>query len=102
MARVYFEYTKSALLEYPDYFMFVLFVVTSFMLVSVRDVFINMPKDSLSHIFRFYVAALRDTSLIIQVLISGFFVRVIIGSGILVYKNMDSRWSLAKLIRLKY
>jgi hypothetical protein len=103
MARIYFEYTKNVLWEYPDYFMFAIFVVTAFTMVSIRDVLMNLPKDNFSNIFNFLVAALRSTNVLIQILIVGFFVRVIVGGSILAYKNISShKWPLAKLIKLKY
>jgi hypothetical protein len=89
MARVYLQYTKNTFLEYPDYFMFSLFLVTSFILVSIRDVLINIPKDSLPHVFSFLIVALKNTSLVIQILIVGFFVRIIAGSAVLIYKNRN-------------
>ena len=87
MARIYFEYTKNTFLEYPDYFMFALFLVTSFMLVSIRDVLINIPKDSFPHAFNFLIIALRNTSLVLQILIVGFFIRVFTSSAVLAYKH---------------
>jgi hypothetical protein len=87
MARIYMEYTKGLLFEHPDYFMFAIFLVTSFMLISIRDVLNNFPKDSFPHAFNFFVAALQNTSLIIQILIAGFFIRVIVGSTMFAYKN---------------
>lgn len=98
MARIYFEYTKNAVLEHPDYFMFTLFLVTSFTLVSIHDVLNNIPKDSLPHVFNFLVTAIRKTSLAIQVLLAGFLVRVAVGSTMLVYKNRETglRWLTSK------
>jgi hypothetical protein len=102
MARIYFEYTKNTFLEYPDYFMFALFLVTSFTMVSIRNVLINIPKDSFPHAFSFLMMAIRGTDLVIQMLIAGFLVRVVIGSAMLAYKNINTRWPIAKLIRFKY
>jgi hypothetical protein len=102
MARIYLEYTKNVFWEYPDYFMFALFLVTSFMLVSFHDVLINMPKDSFPHLFDFSVVAVRNTSLVLQVLIAGFFVRVIVGGTMLAYKNFGDKLPLIKLIKLRY
>ena len=99
MARVYFEYTKNTLLEYPDYFMFAFFVATIFMFVSIRDVLINIPKDSLPNLFNFLVAALRNTSWIIQALIVGFLLRVSIVGSRLIYKNVrnvNTGWVMSK------
>lgn len=101
MARVYLEYIKSTFMEYPDYFMLGLFVLTSFALVlvheiSVNDVLNNMPKDNLSSTFDFLWVALWNTSWIIQALIAGFFIRVIIGGSISAYKNIkdtSSNWT---------
>lgn len=102
MARIYFEYTKNTFIQYPDYFMFALFIATSFMLVSTRDVLNNIPKDSFPHVFNFLVVALRNTSLAIQILITGFFVRVLVGSSILVYKNrnMGTKWLTSKFSKV--
>jgi len=44
MTRVYLEYTKSTFLAYPDYFMSAIFIVTALMLVSIRDVFVNLTS----------------------------------------------------------
>lgn len=103
MIRVYVEYVKDAFMRYPDYFMFLLFVITSLMLVSMHDVFNNIPKNNLSSAFNFFLVALRETSLIIQILIAGFFVRTIVASIMLAYKNIgSSKWFLTKLARIKY
>lgn len=102
MARVYLQYTKSIFFEYPDYFMFGLFVITSFALVSVPHVLANMPKNNLLSIFNFFLAALLKTRWIIQVLIIGFFIRAIVGSAMLVYKNIEARWFIEKPINFKY
>ncbi|KKQ78023.1 MAG: hypothetical protein UT00_C0002G0021 [Parcubacteria group bacterium GW2011_GWA1_38_7] len=102
MARIYFEYTKNTFLEYPDYFMFALFIITSFMLISISDVLTNIPKDSFPHAFNFFVIALRNTSLIMQILIAGFFIRVVVGGAILTYKTINTKWPITKLIRLRY
>jgi len=102
MARIYFEYTKNTFMEYPDYFMFALFMVSSFMLVSFHDVLINIPKDSFPHTFAFFVSALKNTSLVLQILIAGFFIRVIALGSVLTYKNIGAKWSLTKLIRFRY
>ena len=99
MARIYFEYTKNVLFEYPDYFMFALFIATAFMLVSIGDVFINITnisRDHSSSLFSFLFAALRDTSWIIQVLIAGFIIRVAISGIRMTYRNMHPGRILAK------
>jgi hypothetical protein len=103
MAHVYFEYTKNTFLTHPDYFMFTLFLVTSFALVSIRNVLINIPKDSFPHVFGFLVVAVRNTSLVIQILVVGFFVRIIVGSSMLVYKNrnnIDFKWLTSRFSKV--
>lgn len=102
MTRIYFEYAKNAFLTYPDYFMFVLFVVISFVLVSIRDVLNNIPKDSLSGAFNFFILAIRNTSLALQILIMGFFVRVGVSSTILAYKNgtLGIKWFMSKFSKV--
>jgi hypothetical protein len=105
MARIYFEYTKNILSEYPDYFMFALFVITSFTLVSVRDVFINFRNTIGSNFFstfNFAFAALRDTSWIIQILIAGFFARIAFLGIRKTYKNLNIGWIGAKLRYFRY
>ncbi|MFH0804501.1 MAG: hypothetical protein V1896_02785 [Candidatus Zambryskibacteria bacterium] len=102
MARIYIEYTRRFLWEHPDYLMFALFLAASFMLISIHDVLNNVPKDNLSGFFNFFVVAIRNTSLVIQILIAGFLARVVIGGGILAYKNINTRWPIAKLIRFRY
>jgi hypothetical protein len=105
MARIYMEYAKSTFMEYPDYFMFVLFVITSLILVlvheiSVANVLNNMPKNNLMSTFNFFVVAVEKTSWAIQILLAGFLVRVIFVSSKLTYKNIkniDTSWIMAKL-----
>jgi hypothetical protein len=87
MARIYIMYAKNIFMEYPDYFMLLLFVIVSFTLVSIHNVLANIPKDNPINIFNFLVIALKNTSWIIQVLIAGFFVRVIVSGIRLTYKN---------------
>lgn len=106
LARVYLEYAKNIFLEYPDYFMFSLFVVTSFTLISVHSVLINIsniPKYDLPYAFNFFMVALLNTKWIIQLLIVGFFVRVIVSGIRFGYKNIYSkRWFLSRLLKLRY
>jgi len=97
MIRVYVEYVKNIFIKYPDYFMLFVFMATSFMLVSTHDVLSNAPKDSLSNVFNFFIAALQNTSWIIQVLIAGFLVRTAVAGVILARKNIGNKWSLIKL-----
>jgi hypothetical protein len=105
MAHIYFEYTKNAFLEYPDYFMFALFVATTFALVSISDVFVNItnvPRDHLSNFFNFAFIALRDTSWIIQALIAGFLVRVAVSGVRKSYKNINTHWIESSLSKFRY
>jgi hypothetical protein len=105
MARIYFEYTKNILFEYPDYFMFALFVVTSFTLVSVRDVFINLtsvPRDHLSNFYNFLFIAIKETNWIIQILIIGFLARVAWVGTRIVYKNLNFHWIGTKFRYFRY
>ncbi len=96
MARIYFEYTKNMVFEYPDYFMLAIFIITSFTLISIIDVLNNIPKDNFPHAFNFFIYALRDTSWIIQALIAGFFIRVIVAGSALTYKNINTDWIVSK------
>jgi hypothetical protein len=84
-------------MEYPDYIMLFLFLVTSFMLVSIHDVFNNMPKNDLPAAFSFFLYALLGTSWIIQALIVGFFIRVVIPVVKVVYKKLDFSRIASKL-----
>lgn len=100
MSRIYFEYTKNVLLEYPDYFMFALFVGVSFIFVSIRDVLINLPKDSFPNAFRFLVAAVRETSWFLQALIAGFAIRASVSGFKLTSRNLkyiNPTWLLSRL-----
>jgi hypothetical protein len=102
MARVYIEYTKNLVVKHPDYFMLAVFVMTSFFLVSTRDVLMNIPRDSFPSFFNFFVVALRKTSFVIQIFIVGFFVRAIVMGAILVRKNFSDKLSLSWLKTFKY
>ena len=90
MTHIYFEYTKNMFLGYPDYFMSVIFLVTSFMFVSLHDVITNIPKDTFSGMFNFFVMAIRNTYLILQILIAGIVVRVAIAGSKLIYRSMKN------------
>ncbi len=96
MARIYLEYTKNLITEYPDYVMFLLFMVASFAFVSVRNVLANLPKDSLASTFIFFVSALKNTTWVIQVLIIGFLTRVAAASSVSAYRRFKifdlERW----------
>jgi hypothetical protein len=102
MARIYIEYTKNLVTRHPDYFMLGVFAVTSFLLVSTRDVLNNIPRNNLLGDFNFFIIAIRDTSWIIQIFIAGFFVRAIVGGFILVHKNFSNKWSLSRFRVFKY
>ncbi len=101
MARIYMAYLKSIFMEYPDYFMVALFIITSLILVSVHEisisnVFNNLPKNNLISAFDFLVVAVRNTSWAIQALIAGFLIRVIIAGSKLTQKNININWITAK------
>lgn len=100
------EFTKNTFFEYPDYFMFTLFVATSFLLVSIGDVFTNsigILRSDYSSFFGFFVTAVRNTSIVIQLLIIGFLIRVAVSSTRMAYKNMGSFWPFAnKFFGSKY
>jgi hypothetical protein len=98
MARIYFAYTKNVFLEYPDYFMFAIFIAISFMLVSFHDVLMNIPKDNISNFLNFTMGALHDTHWLLQILIAGFFIRVSVSGFRLAQRKMHmSNWIPAKL-----
>ena len=99
MTRIYAEYIKNVFMEYPDYFMFLFFIITSFALVSVHDVLNNIPKDNFSNVFNFFVVALQKTSWVMQVLIAGFLIRMIFVGSKLTYKNIkniNTDWIMAR------
>lgn len=98
------EYARNALAEYPDYFMVVLFMVASFMMVSIHDVLTNIPKNDLASLFDFSIIAVRDTSWFLQVLIAGFFIRLIAAGSKATYhsvKNINPNSIFAKF-KFKY
>lgn len=97
MARVYLGYTKNVLLEHFDYFMLGIFIIVSVMFVSIQDVLNNIPKDSFLSAFNFFLVAIRNTSLIVQALVAGFFIRTIVASIRLAYKNFNIKWIVSKL-----
>ncbi len=102
MTRIYFEYAKNVFFGYPDYFMSAVFLVTSFIFISLKDVLINLPKDTFSNFFSFFVVAIRDTNWIIQLLIAGFFVRVVIVGSKLTYRgikniNFGNIWLISRI-----
>jgi hypothetical protein len=100
MARIYIMYAKNIFMEYPDYFMLLLFVIVSFTLVSIHNVLANIPKDNPINIFNFLVIALKNTSWIIQVLIAGFFGIRLTYKNRIVFSKAISSW-LPLSIRLR-
>lgn len=80
MVRIYLDYSKNLFLEYPDVFMLFVFMIASLTMVSIGDVMVNLPKNDPGAMMNFLINALRNTSIIIQILIAGFFVRVIVVS----------------------
>lgn len=103
MARIYFEYAKNLAREYPDYFMMGLFVAISLLSVSVVDVFNNttgIMRSNVFSVFAFALAAIKNTSWIIQLFLAGFVVRLAILSAKIIYRNGSSiKWNL---LRLRY
>ena len=100
MARVYVEYTKNLLVEHADLFMSGLFVAASFVLVSIHDVLANIPKDNFTGLINFFVVAVKNTSIVIQVLLAGFLVRVLAGGAFKAYKNLDAKYLISQSLRL--
>jgi hypothetical protein len=100
MARIYTEYAKNVLMEYPDYFMLLVFMITFFTLNSIGHILTNIPKDNLAGVFNFLVAALEKTDWVIQAFIAGFLIRVVFVASKLTYKNIKNlnfEWIVAKL-----
>lgn len=105
MARIYLEYTKDIISGYPDYFMLGIFIIVSFVSVSIYDVLINttnIMKNDYSSVLSFLIAAIKNTSWIIQILIAGFFIRTTIAGTKIAYRNMSNKFSLIKFRSLKY
>lgn len=88
MIRVYFVYARNIFLTYPDLFMSVIFFVTAFILVSFRSVFNNLLTSLSSGIWNFLVIAIRDTSIILQILMAGFIIRVAVAASKRAFKNI--------------
>ncbi len=99
MLRVYLIYAKNLFVERFDYFMVGVFIVISLVMVSVQDVVHNIPKDNWSSFFIFFISAIKNTSLVMQVFIAGFVLRALISSVRLTYKNILPRVSA---IRFRY
>lgn len=102
MFQIYFEYAKNMVLNYPDYFMLAIFISISFISVSVYDVLFNAVRileNDLASFLGFILAAIRNTSLIIQTLILGFIIRVVFISSKFTGKkiSMGSDWIMAKI-----
>ena len=79
MLRIYLEYTKSLLVKYSDYFMGAIFLVSFFMMVSLKNVFTNMPKGDFGQIFNFLLLAFKDTDWLLQILLAGLLIRLVGG-----------------------
>jgi|GEM_PF-4219911 len=96
MTRIYLRYIKNTFMERSDYFMFAIFVIVSYLLISIHDVLNNIPKNDMSSAFNFFLVAVRNTSWIIQVLIAGLFIRACTICAKLLYKNTMTNRLLAK------
>lgn len=101
MFRVYLEYSKNVLKEYPDYFMFAVFIIFSFISVSLYDVFINTTsiiKNDIFSVFGFFGSAILNTSWIIKAFILGFLVRTsYVGLKSLNKNILNTNWIMARL-----
>lgn len=101
MVRVYLHYARNAFGAYPDVFMFVIFLATSFTLVSFRDVFINLSSNNFRGVFSFLVSAIKETSLILQILMAGFVIRVAAAGVKWAHKNLrpmtNINWLLSRV-----
>jgi len=101
MARIYVQYFKNILIDYPDYFMFGIFIIFSFVSISLYDVFVNtmsIIKTDFPSIFSFFYYAILNTSWIIQALIIGFLVRTAyIGIKTANKSLRSTNWIMAKL-----
>ena len=101
MARIYLIYTKNILLDNSGYFMIGIFVLTSFIFISIHDVFnntINISKTSPISLFPFFVSAIIGTSWIIQILFALLFSRGVFFSFRKINKNINFNWFPIKLI----
>lgn len=100
MFRVYLEYAKNVLKDYPDYFMFGIFIIFSFVSVSLYDVFINTKSiagTNFSSVFSFLFYAILNTSWILQAFIVGFLIRTGYISIKSINKNIrNTNWTLAR------
>jgi len=101
MFRVYLEYSKNVLKEHPDYFMLAVFIIFSFISVSLYDVFVNTTsiiKNDTFSVFSFLTSAILNTSWIIQAFILGFLVRTAYAGIKSISKNIrNTNWIMARL-----
>jgi hypothetical protein len=81
MARIYLEYTKNILGEYPDFFMAIIFIIALFTMIPFKEVIADMPKENLPSALQFLENYFMNSSWIIQALVVGFLIRIIV-SGI--------------------
>ena len=100
MLRVYLQYSQNVLKEYPDYFMFAVFIIFSFISISLYDVFVNttsiIRNDAFS-VFSFFTSAILNTSWIIQAFILGFLIRTAYAGIKSISKNIrNTNWIMAK------
>lgn len=103
MVRIYVQYAKDVVHEYPDYFMLGLFMIVSLLSVSIIDVFHNTTgilRNDMFSVFAFIFAAIKNTSIIIQLFMAGFIVRLAIISARFIYKGgANIKW---RTIRFRY
>lgn len=100
MLRVYAQYFKNILKEYPDYFMLGIFMICSFVSVSLYDVLVNTTniiKNDIFSVFGFLFYATLNTSWVIQAFIVGFLVRTAYASIKSMNKNArNTNWIMAR------
>lgn len=104
MNRIYLEYAKNITLSNLGYIIPSMFLVVLFMSISIQNIFSNMPKDSVSGLFNFFIVAIKDTEWVIQLTVV---VIALYGSAALLkfaYKNVESIKSFlpGKLLRIRY
>ncbi len=100
MLHIYVHFAKDAFLGHKGYFILLVFVVSSFVFVSIGDVLRNLPKDNLSHTFNFLIVAVRDTEWFMQAVLASAAIWLGTVTSKTAFKNLQKFRKHSHLVRI--
>jgi hypothetical protein len=99
MIRIYIEYFKHLMYRHWERFLVALIAADILIFVSLKNVYVNMPKDSALNSANYLFSAVRDTEMFLQFALAYAVLRTIFSISKTAYRNIPKIGRNLRLIK---